>query len=224
MDERKLHAKNVFKVVRTVLETLLILAVIFWAVWSLVSYRSRQRVLTEEAELDCVMVNSDEIVAGYKPTVVASGPHFIAISYNGITNVERKDGKIVTKAAYEEQMQSLKDSGYQTITQQDVINYYKSGASLPEKALLLIFEDGILNTTRLAQPTLWKYNYIATACTYAGNLSDENGEYINAREMNQLKNTTFWEIGSNGYRLSYINVFDRFENYFFEVGVMDIDS
>ena len=214
MDERKLHAKNVFKVVRTVLETLLILAVIFWAVWSLVSYRSRQRVLTEEAELDCVMVNSDEIVAGYKPTVVASGPHFIAISYNGITNVERKDGKIVTKAAYEEQMQSLKDSGYQTITQQDVINYYKSGASLPEKALLLIFEDGILNTTRLAQPTLWKYNYIATACTYAGNLSDENGEYINAREMNQLKNTTFWEIGSNGYRLSYINVFDRFKNYF----------
>ena len=75
-------------------------------------------------------------------------------------------------------MQSLKDSGYQTITQQDVINYYKSGASLPEKALLLIFEDGILNTTRLAQPTLWK------------------------------------EIGSNGYRLSYINVFDRFKNYF----------
>lgn len=214
MDNSKLRVKNAFKLVRTVLEAIAIIFVIVWAVWSLLSYRSEQRVLKAEAELNCTMVSSDEIVAGYKPTVVASGPHFIAISYNGITDVAREGGKIVTKADFEEQMQSLKDSGYQTITQQDVINYYNNGASLPEKALLLIFEDGILNTTRLVQPTLWKYNYIATACTYAGNLSDENGEYINAHEMNQLKNTTFWEIGSNGYRLSYINVFDRFENYF----------
>ena len=214
MDERKLHVKDVFKVVRTVLEILLIIAVVFWAVWSLVSYRSKQRVLMEEAELDCVMVNSDEIVAGFNPAVTATGPHFIAISYNGLTDVEREGGKIVTKADYDEQMQSLKASGYQTITQQDVINYYNNGASLPEKALLLIFEDGILNTTRLAQPALWKYNYIATACTFAENISDEGGYYINAREMSSLKHTTFWEFGSNGYRLSYINVFDRFENYF----------
>ena len=119
MDNQKLRVKNVFKLVRTVLEVFVIVFVIVWAVWSLVSYRSEQRVLKAEAELDCAMVSSDEIVAGYKPTVVASGPHFIAVSYNGITDVERKDGKIVTKAAYEEQMQSLKDSGYQTITQQD---------------------------------------------------------------------------------------------------------
>ena len=28
-----------------------------------------------------------------------------------------------------------------------------------------------------------------------------------------LNQTSYWETGSNGYRLSYINVFDRFENY-----------
>ena len=214
MDERKLKRKNVFKLLRAILEALIIVFVIVWAVWSLVSYRSRQRLLHAGAELDCAMVSSDEILAGFRSSDSATGPHFIAISYNGITDVAREGGKIVTKAAYEEQMQNLKASGYQTITQQDVINYYNNGASLPQKALLLIFEDGILNTTTLAQPALWKYNYIATACTFAGNLSDENGEYINAKEMNRLNHTTFWESGSNGYRLSYINVFDRFENYF----------
>ena len=214
MDEKRLARKNTFKVIRTILELLIIAGVILWAVSSLLSYSSKQRILRQDAELDCTMIPSSEIVEGWESAGKASGAHFIAISYNGLTDVEREGGKIVTKAVYEEQLQSLKASGYQTITQQDVVDYYLKGAPLPEKAMLLIFEDGIMNTTRLAYDALWKYNYIATACTFAGNLSDEEGLYITANEMKQLENTTFWELGSNGYRLSYINVFDRFENYF----------
>ena len=214
MDEKQLRRKDVLKVVRTVFEILVILAVVLWAAVSLVSHRSRQRIINADAELDCTMIPCDEVVGALSPTVTAVGPHFIAISYNGLTDKEREGGKIVTQASYEEQMETLKASGYQTITQQDVLDYYKNGASLPEKAMLLIFEDGIMNTTELAQPALWKYNYIATACTFAGNLSDEEGHYINAEEMHKLRHTTFWETGSNGYRVSYINVFDRFENYF----------
>ena len=214
MDERKLHRKNIFKIVRTILEILIIAAVIIWAVWSLVSYRSKQHVLHADAERECTMIPSDEIVGGLSSAGKATGPHFIAISYNGLTDIVRPGGKIVTKASYDEQMQAIKDSGYQTITQQNVIDYYTKGASLPEKAMLLIFEDGIMNSTHLAYPALWKYNYIATACTFAENISDETGHYISAKEMNELNRTTFWEAGSNGYRLSYINIFDRFENYF----------
>lgn len=214
MDEKSLRRKNTMKVIRTIFEILFILGVIAWSVTALVTEHDRQRLLYTGAELDCAMVSSDEIVGDLVPARTAEGPHFIAISYNGLTEFAREGGKIVTKADYEEQMQALKDSGYQTITQQDVLDYYLKGAPLPEKALLLIFEDGVMNTTRLAQPALWKYNYIATACTFAENLSDETGAYITARDLKQLKNTTFWEAGSNGYRLSYINVFDRFENYF----------
>ena len=214
MTDAQLRRKNIFKVLRTLLQIVIILAALTWVVWSLTRYHYIQRVLGADAELDCTMVSSREIVDGYSPAATASGAHFIAVSYNGLTEAYREGGKLVTKAAYEEQMQALKDSGYQTISQQDVIDYYKNGAPLPEKALLLIFEDGIMDTTRLAQPALSKYNYIATACTFAQNTSDEEGLYINAAEMKRLKNTTFWESGSNGYRLSYINVFDRFENYF----------
>ena len=214
MDERKIHRKNTFKVFRTIFEILVIAAVILWAVLSLTRYSKRQRIQREDAELDCTMISGDEIVGDLTPAAAVYGPHFICISYNGLTDVEREGGKIVTKASYEEQMQTLKAAGYQTVTQQDVLDYYLNSASLPEKALLLVFEDGIMNTTQLAQPALWKYNYIATACTFAGNLSDEEGHYITGKELKQLKHTTFWEAGSNGYRVSYINVFDRFENYF----------
>ncbi|MDO4989287.1 MAG: hypothetical protein Q4E45_02165 [Eubacteriales bacterium] len=214
MDERKLRRKNTLKIVRSVFELIVIIAVILWAVLSLVRQRSTESLLREESEAECVMVPSSEIVGDWPSTGKADGPHFIAVSYNGLTDIDRPDGKIVTQDAYEEQLQTLKASGYQTITQQDVLNYYLNDAPLPEKAMLLIFEDGIMNTTKLAHPALWKNNYIATVCTFAGNLSDEEGLYITSQEMKQLKNTSFWETGSNGYRISYINVFDRFENYF----------
>ena len=45
-------------------------------------------------------------------------------------------------------------------------------------------------------------------------MSDAQDLYITAEEARMLKQTSYWETGSNGYRLSYINVFDRFENYF----------
>ena len=221
MDEKSLHRKNILKVLRTIFELVVIVAVVLWAVFSLVRYRSQQRILHADAELDCTMVPGEEIVGGSIPVVRAVGPHFITISYNGLTDVEREGGKIVTKASYEEQLQTLKASGYQTVTQQDVLDYYLKDGPLPEKAMLLLFEDGIMNTTQLAQPALWKYNYIATVCTFAGNLSDEAGHYITAREMHQLRHTTFWETGSNGYRVSYINVFDRFENYFGNLNIAE---
>lgn len=214
MNERKLRRKNRMKVVRSIFELAVILAVITWAVVSLITYRNQMSIDQPDAEKNCVMVPCAEIVGDLAPVAVADSPHFIAISYNGLTDTVREGGKLVTKAAYEEQLQALKASGYRTVTQRDLIDFYENGAPLPEKSLFLIFEDGIMDSTRLAYPALQENNYIATACTYAGNLSDEEGHYITAKEMDQLRKTTFWETGSNGYRLSYINVFDRFENFF----------
>ena len=220
MDEARLHRKNTFKIVRTVLEVLVIFAVVFAAVHAL--YRRHVETETYAGRLqNQTLISDEEILAGYESVGHVSGPHFIAISYNGLTDVVREGGKIVTVGSYEEQMQALKASGYQTITHQDVINYYKNGSALPEKAMLLIFEDGILNTTELAQPAMIANNYIATACTFAENLSDTEDLYITADGIKKLNKTTYWETGSNGYRVSYINVFDRYENYFGELSTRE---
>ena len=214
MDEKRIKRKNTFKVIRSVLETLIILAVVLWGLWSLVEYRRQSRVMTDSLPVTCVMIPSDEIVFGYESAGKAQGEHFVALSYNGITENPRVGGKIVTKASFEKQIEALKASGYQTITQQDVINFYRNNDPLPDRALLLILEDGIMNSAELAQPELVKNNYIATVCTFAQNMSDAHGLYITAEEAKMLNQTSYWETGSNGYRLSYINVFDRFENYF----------
>ena len=213
MDEARIHRKNIWKIVRTVLEVLIILAVVFAVAYAL--YRHHIETGTYAGRLqDRTLISDEEILAGQESVGHADGPHFIAVSYNGLTDTAREGGKIVTVGSYEAQMQALKASGYQTITQQDIIDYYENGAALPEKAMLLIFEDGILYTTELAQPAMIANNYIATACTFAENLSDTEEHYITAEGIKKLNKTTYWEAGSNGYRVSYINVFDRYENYF----------
>lgn len=214
--EVRISRRNRWKVVRTILQTILVLFVLFLAGSALYRHRTKQEV--EEAEPDYISSTECELVqspvsGGIEPRNT-DGTSFIAISYNGLTSSDRLDSSIVTQEAYEEQMAALHASGYVTITQQDVVDYYLYHSTLPEKAMLLIFEDGIYNTATLAQDALEKYGYIATACTYAQNLDDVESKFITTANMKELLKNSYWELGSNGYRLSYINIFDRYGNYF----------
>ncbi len=160
-----------------------------------------------------------------EPAVQAGdGARFICISYNGVNQSEKLESKIVNLEVFKKQVALLKQSGYVTISQQDVLDYYLEHKGLPEKALLLIFEDGIYDTARLVQPSLQQLNYRATMCTYSGNLGDTEGLYITEQNLKDLIDTTFWEIGSNGYRLSYINVFDRYRNYFGHLNLKELQA
>ncbi|WP_408626139.1 glycoside hydrolase [Anaerocolumna cellulosilytica] len=53
----------------------------------------------------------------------------------------------------------------------------------------------------------------ATILTYAQNLTLEDSKFLKAKDLKELEKSTFWEFGTNGYRLSYINVFDRHDNF-----------
>lgn len=212
----RISRRNRWKVIRTILQIILVLFVLFLAVRALLRHREQQAAREAEpayiSSSECELVQSP-VSGGIEPRNT-DGTSFIAISYNGLTTSDRMDSSIVTQQAYEEQMAALHASGYVTITQQDVVDYYLYHSTLPEKAMLLIFEDGIYNTAELAQGALEKYGYIATACTYAQNLDDVESKFITTANMKELLNNSYWELGSNGYRLSYINIFDRYGNYF----------
>ena len=160
------------------------------------------------------------LLGGATPTATVSTnvsgerKSFIAISYPGLTKSTSLDSKIVNQELFKEQINALKNNGYVTISQDDIVNYYLYYGSLPDKALFILFEDGLLNTTTLAQDTLNRNGYIATLCTYANNLNNLNSKFITAPILKSLSRVGTWEMGTNGYRLSYINIFDRYGNFF----------
>ena len=144
----------------------------------------------------------------------AMGSHFIALSYPGLTRSTSLESRIVNEKRFAEQMAALKASGYVTITQQDILNFYQSYGALPERALFIIFEDGLLSSVSLADEVLRQNGFSATLSTYANNLDADSSPYISGEQLKELLDNPRWELGSNGYRLSYINVFDRYSNFF----------
>ncbi|MTK11478.1 MAG: glycoside hydrolase, partial [Clostridiaceae bacterium] len=136
---------------------------------------------------------------------------FIAVSYFGVDRTG--DATLISTEALEKQIKALKDNGYVTITQQDILDYYKKGKTLPEKSLFLLFEDGRRDTAIFSQKILEQYNYKATMLTYADKFAKKDPKFLTPKDLLQLKNTSYWELGTNGYRLEYINVFDKDSNY-----------
>jgi len=131
---------------------------------------------------------------------------FIALSYFGVSRSGTP--KLISKNELNKHLKALKDQGYETISQQDVLDYYEKGARLPEKALFLSFEDGRNDSALFAQKLLEKYNYKATFLSYANKMGNSDRKFVQPDDMKKMTRNGYWELGSNGYRLTYINIFD----------------
>lgn len=136
---------------------------------------------------------------------------FIAISYFGVDRMGAQS--LISASRLDEHLKALSSQGYVTVTQQDILDYLENKKALPQKALFLIFEDGRRDTGIFAQKIMENYNFKATMMTYAQNLELNDSKFLRADDLKDLEKSSFWELGSNGYRLSYINVFDRYGNF-----------
>lgn len=185
------------KIIRGTLQGLILLVILIVIIKALFSFKEYKPFNIEE-----ISTNSNE-------------KGFITLSYFGVD----RDGSdtLVSTKDLENQIKSLKDNGYVTITQEDILNYYNKGKKLPEKSLFLLFEDGRRYTAIFAQKILEKYNYKGTILTYADKFEKEDPKFLMPKDLLKLKNSTYWELGTNGYRLEFINVFDREENFLGEL-------
>lgn len=160
--------------------------------------------------------------AGNPAVVSGEDKGFLCISYFGIDR--NGTDTLVSTTDLQEQLQALHNSGYVTITQQDVIDYYEKGKALPDKALLLVFEDGRTDTAIFSQPILERENYKASMCSYGSNLSSRDSKMLKGKDLLNLEESSFWENGTNGYRLSYINVFDRYHTFLGEMNSLEYNA
>lgn len=145
-------------------------------------------------------------------SVVSGKDHgFVALSYIG---TDREGNQtLISSERLSEHFKAMHDLGYVTVTQKDVEDYYNEGRPLPDKALFLMYEDGRKDTAIYAQSVMENYNYKATMFTYAEKFRSRDGHFLMPKDLEDLVNNGYWEIGSNGYRLGYINVFDRYHRY-----------
>jgi peptidoglycan/xylan/chitin deacetylase (PgdA/CDA1 family) len=101
---------------------------------------------------------------------MAAAPEIIArkqvpiLCYHQIRNWKPTDSKtardyIVPIDQFRAQMKLLADSGYQTILPDQLFDYLAYGAPIPEKSVMLTFDDNDLDQYTAAYPELQKYGF-----------------------------------------------------------------
>mgnify|MGYP002710047223 CR=1 FL=1 len=133
------------------------------------------------------------------------------IMYHSI--LKSKSGKyIVNPSTLEDDLKFIKNNGYTTITMTDLINYVYSDYELPEKPIIITFDDGHYNNLTYALPLLEKYDMVAVISivgkytdTYTE--SDEanpNYGYLRWKDINDLMKSGRFEFQNHTYELHNI--------------------
>jgi len=190
--------KDKIKLIRSIVEGLILLLLILSMIRAIFVFTTYQPYNPKDSSI-----------------VTGKDQGFIAISYLGVDRTGTNT--LIATEALEKQLNALYKNGYVTITQKDIQNYYKNGVALPEKALFLMYEDGRRDTAIFAQKIMENFNYKATVLTYAEKFNNHDTKFLLPEDLKNLLKNSYWEQGSNGYRLEYINVFDRYDNYLGEL-------
>lgn len=132
------------------------------------------------------------------------------LMYHSILRSTNTGGNyIITESAFEADLRYLKENNYTTVVMQDLIDYVYNGKSLPEKPVVLTFDDGYSNNFLYAYPLLEKYNSkaVVSLIGYYTDLysktPDENPSYshITWDNVNEMIKSGLVEFQNHSYNL-----------------------
>lgn len=132
---------------------------------------------------------------------ILARPQVPVLCYHQIRNWTSSDGQtgknyIVQPADFREQMKMLADSGYNTILPDQLYDYLVYGAKLPEKPIMLTFDDTKLDQYTVAIPELNKYGFKGVFFIMTVSLGKPN--YMSKAQVKEISDAGH-VIGSHTY-------------------------
>lgn len=140
----------------------------------------------------------------------AEGVEVPIIMYHSILKDNSGSQKyIVTPTQLESDLKYLKDNGYTAVTVNDLIEYVYNQRPLPEKPIVLTFDDGYYNNYYYAYPLIKKYN-MKMVVSIVGKFTDTfsenddsnpNYSYLTWKQIDDMQKSGFAEILNHTYNL-----------------------
>lgn len=130
------------------------------------------------------------------------------IMYHSV--LKSKSGKyIVHPETFENDLKYIKDHGYTTITMTDLINYVYFNTELPEKPIIITFDDGHYNNLTYVLPLLEQYDMVAVISVVGeytdryskSNEANPNYSYLRWCDINDLIKTNRIEFQNHTYNM-----------------------
>ncbi|MDR1467062.1 MAG: polysaccharide deacetylase family protein [Oscillospiraceae bacterium] len=131
--------------------------------------------------------------------------------YHSLTKRKRVRKKyVVSVNLFKEDLKYIKDNGYTTIWIQDLIDYVENKKDLPEKPIILTFDDGFYNNYLYAFPLIREYNCkmvispIAKEIDrYSFDISDSHTEYAYCTwsQLKEMTDSKLVEVQNHSYNM-----------------------
>lgn len=107
------------------------------------------------------------VLPGVAPTSTLQPPSYDGFEPLPVFTYHHVDPKpkneiAITPGQFEQHLRILRDMGYQTITARELVDHQTRGTALPEKPVMITFDDGWRTQYTRAWPLLKKYGFKAT--------------------------------------------------------------
>ena len=83
---------------------------------------------------------------------------------------DKDNDAVIREDLFREQMKFLKDNGYNPLTMDQLYEYVVNGAAVPEKPVVLTFDDGYADTYTIVYPLMKEYGFPATVFINPGDI------------------------------------------------------
>lgn len=109
----------------------------------------------------------------------------------------RKEKYRISPEKFTSQMEYLSKKGYQTISPDDLLEFVRQKRTLPERSVLIAFDDGYKDNFTYAYPILKRYKFQATIFLVTQYIGKKNGwsdgseEMLSWEEIEEMKREGF---------------------------------
>ncbi|MCL1794940.1 MAG: polysaccharide deacetylase family protein [Oscillospiraceae bacterium] len=156
--------------------------------------------------------NSAEYDGGFWDRLASVSPeagHAAALDILAYHHIDESAGSdtVTSPERLEQHLKALSEAGYSTVSASEIFDFVERGLPLPEKALLLTFDDGYLSNYEYAFPILAKYGMKALVCPIGISMGTDRYRntdrldvpYFGWDEAREMAASGIFEIGSHSY-------------------------
>jgi peptidoglycan/xylan/chitin deacetylase (PgdA/CDA1 family) len=126
------------------------------------------------------------------------------LGYHGIVSDQEKSSKYknnryyLSESQFIKQMEYLYENHYQTLSMDEVYDYYIGNSNINDKSIVLTFDDGYKNFNTIVIPILEKYQFKATCFVIGKHLEDDKTKFLKTKD---IINTDYISYYSHSYNL-----------------------
>ncbi|MBO5369545.1 MAG: polysaccharide deacetylase family protein [Clostridia bacterium] len=131
------------------------------------------------------------------------------LMYHGFCENKKESTYVLDAKSFEEDIIYLKENGFEFVSTADLINYSEHRAPLPQKCVMITFDDGYLNNYTYAFPIIKKYNVktVISPIAYWSDFNTENPDpnpsYANMtwEQVKEMSQSGLVEFQNHSYNM-----------------------